>query len=392
MKILMVISQFFPLIGGAEKQAQLLAKTIQNKGVEVNVVTGWWKFGTPQAEMMDGINVFRNFSCWGMFGIRGIRPLGAVIYIFNLAIYLLIHKREYDIIHVHQALYPAFVSVLIGKKILRKPVIVKTASSGITSDIKQLKKYPFGNIQLRYLIKEVEYLVSNSKVGGDEFKEIGFPESKIVFIPNGVDIPKEKKISFSEVKLVMVAARLSLEKGIDVLLRAWVEVASMYPGLKLIIAGQGPLESSLKKLCQDLELTDSVEFVGLIPNLNELFSYTDLFVLPSRTEGLSNALLEAMSYGLPCITTNVGGNIELIGDDGRKKIVQGGFLIAKNGLLVNSDDVEGLSQAMLFLIRNGIKREELGNQARSSIQEHYSIDLIADQYIGLYQHMLNRKL
>jgi len=87
----------------------------------------------------------------------------------------------------------------------------------------------------------------------------------------------------------------------------------------------------------------------------------------------------------------VGGNIELMGEGGDRNVGYGDFIIAKNGLLVNSDDVEGLSQAMLYLIRNGMKREELGNQGRLSIQENYSIDLIADKYIGLYKRMLNRK-
>ena len=391
MKVLMVISQFHPMIGGAEKQAKLLAKKLIKKGINVTILTGWWKFGTPHREMVDGINVFRNFSCWGMFGIRGIRTLGALIYMFTLALYLLTHRREYDIIHVHQALYPAFVSVLVGKQVLGKPVIVKTASSGMTSDIKQQKGYPLGNIQLRYLIKKMGCLVSNSKVGGDEFKEIGFPESKIVFIPNGVEIPKEKKIFYGEVKLVMAVARLSLEKGIDVLLKAWKEVAELHPALKLIIAGQGPLESSLKKLCQDLRLADSVEFVGSIPILNEHWSNADLFVLPSRTEGLSNALLEAMSHGIPCIATRVGGNGELLGGEG-KEIQFGGYIVADNGLLVNPDDPKGLSEAILYLIRHPEARENFGKRSQKFVEENYSIDLIAERYISLYKTLLSKKV
>lgn len=391
MKVLMVISQFHPIIGGAEKQAKLLAKKLIKKGINVTILTGWWKFGTPHKEMVDGIDVFRNFSCWGMFGIKGIRILGALIYMFTLGLYLLAHRREYDIIHVHQVLYPAFVAVFLAEKFIGKPVIVKTASSGMTSDIKQLDGYPLGDIQLKYLTKNMDCLVSNSKVGGDEFKEIGFPESKIVFIPNGVEIPKEKKILFEEVKLVMAVARLSLEKGIDVLLKAWAEVSALHPVLKLIIAGQGPLGSSLKELRQDLRLADSVEFVGSIPNLSEQWRNADLFVLPSRTEGLSNALLEAMSYGLPCIATNVGGNFELIAEDEQKKIMPGKFIIGRNGLLVNPDDVDGLSKAILYLIGNELERQEMGNRARLYIQENYSIDLIADKYIGLYQRMVDRK-
>ena len=79
-----------------------------------------------------------------MFGIKGIRTLSGLIYMFTLGLYLLIHWRQYDIIHVHQALYPAFLSVFVGKQILRKPVLVKTASSGRTSDIEGLKGFPFG--------------------------------------------------------------------------------------------------------------------------------------------------------------------------------------------------------------------------------------------------------
>jgi glycosyltransferase involved in cell wall biosynthesis len=232
-------------------------------------------------------------------------------------------------------------------------------------------------------------LVSNSKVGGIEFKEIGFPESKIFYIPNGVEIPKEKKIFFAEVKLVMTVARLSSEKGIDVLLKAWAEVAALHPALRLVIAGQGPLEPSLKKLCKDLRLADSVEFLGSVPNLNEQWSNADLFVLPSRTEGLSNALLEAMSYGIPCIATRVGGNGEILGGEGNE-IPFGGYIVADNGLLVNPDDPKGLSEAVLYLIRHPEARELFGKRSRRFVEENYSIDLIAERYISLYKTMLSK--
>lgn len=379
------------MIGGAERQAQLLSRKLIEKEHEVHVVTGWWNLKTPHKEIIDGIKIYRNFTFWGMFGIKGIRALGGLIYMLTLGFYLLIHSRQYNIIHVHQALHPAFVSIVVGKQLLNKPVVVKTASSGMTSDIRQLKGYPLGNLQLRYLIKQMGVLVANSKAGGKEFNDIGFLESQIEYIPNGVILPQNRKVNYGQMKQVMTTSRLSKEKGIDILLRAWAHVMLQEKSLKLIILGNGPLEEELKSLSESLGVMESVKFLGMIENVMEHVKQADLFVLPSRTEGLSNALLEAMSYGLPCIATNVGGNIELMGEDGNRNIGHGDFIIAKNGLLVNPDDVEGLSRAMLYLIRNGMKREELGNQARLSIQENYSIDLIADKYIGLYQRMLNRK-
>jgi glycosyltransferase involved in cell wall biosynthesis len=391
MRILMVISQFSPIVGGAEKQAQLLAQKLIRKEVEVQVVTGWWKWGTPQREIINDVPIFRNFSFWGMSRIKVLRPLAAGTYIATLITYLLTHKSDYDIIHVHQALYPAFVCVFVGKRVLGKPVLVKTASSGMTSDIKQLRQLPLGEFQLRYLLKNMECLVAVSKVGGREFNAIGFPESQIKHVPNGVVLPRAGKTNYRDVKRVITAARLSKEKGIDILLRAWVNVIKQEKGIKLIVLGDGLLAGTLKRLCHSLGLTESVEFTGMVQNVTEYLRNGDLFILPSRTEGLSNSLLEAMSHGIPCIATDVGGNSELL-VSGNQKIVPGKYVIGQNGLLINPDDTEGLAKAILYLIRNSDTRELMGRRGRAFVGENFSIELVADKYISLYQHMLEGRV
>lgn len=393
MKVLMVISQFHPIVGGTERQAQLLSQKLIKRGVDLKVVTGWWSFRTPREEIIDGIEVFRNFSCWGMFGIknsRTLRHLAGLTYILSLGIYLFLHRRNYEIIHVHQALHPAFVSVLVGKQILGKPVIVKTASSGMTSDIRQLRQIPLGGFQLRYLLKKMDCLVAVSKAGGNDFKEIGYPESRIMYIPNGVEIANHEKTRYGQVKYVISTARLSKEKGIDILLRAWAEVIRREKGLKLVILGRGPLESELKRLSEFLGVVASVEFPGVVHNVERYLSDADLFVLPSRNEGLSNALLEAMSHGIPCIATTVGGNSELLEPED-EEILPGSYVVGKNGVLIRPDDVKGLSEAIFFLLRNEKVREAVGMRSRKVIKENYSIDSIAHKYIALYQRMLNER-
>ena len=134
------------------------------RGIQVDICTGWWNLKTPHKEIIDGIKVYRNFTFWGMFGIKGIRVLGSLIYMLTLGLYLLTHRREYDIIHVHQAFTLPLFPLSLEKKLLEKPVIVKTASSGMTSDIRQLRGYPLGNFQLRHLIKQME--VSGGKQQG----------------------------------------------------------------------------------------------------------------------------------------------------------------------------------------------------------------------------------
>jgi glycosyltransferase involved in cell wall biosynthesis len=390
MKILMVIAQFHPLIGGAEKQAKLLAKKLVEEGVCVNLITGWWKFGTPHKETIEGIKIVRNFSCWGMFGIKGIRTIGALIYMFTLGFYLFTHRRDYDIIHVHQFLYPAFVSVLMTKKVLKKPVLVKSASSGITSDIEWLRQLPLGYLQLNFLLKELDHLVAISKATGRDFEKIGYSESRISYIPNGVEIPVVREKTYAQVTRVIAITRLSQEKGVDVLLKAWAEVVREEKSLKLLIVGDGSLESGLKTLSHSLGIVESVDFVGAVQDASSYLIGSDLFVLSSRSEGMSNALLEAMSYAIPCIATNVGGNSEALGGED-KEIPKGEYVIAKNGLLINPDDVEGLTEAVLFFVRNKNEREEMGKRGRIHVKENYSIDLIVDQYIALYQRILDRR-
>jgi glycosyltransferase involved in cell wall biosynthesis len=309
----------------------------------------------------------------------------------SLAIYLWIHRKQYDLIHVHQALYPAFISIFIGKKLLRKPVIVKTASSGITSDIVQLRKFPSGHFQLAYLLKNMGCLVTVSKVGGQEYRRIGFPDSRIEYIPNGVNLSKENERNYARVVQVVTTARLSPEKGIDILIKAWVDVVKEEKSLKLIILGDGPLLEELKRLSDFLGVKESVEFMGMVQNVEFFLKKTDIFVLPSRTEGLSNALLEAMSKGMPCIATNVGGNIDIMKDNGDANVKKGEIAIGRNGVLVNSDDPEGLSKAILFLVRNPKERETLALQGKKMVEKNYSLDAVADKYISLYQRMIGGK-
>jgi len=96
MKILMIISQFYPIIGGTEKQAQLLASALVEKRIDVNIVTGRWTFKTARREIINGVKVYRNFSCLGWFRKkenRLIRLFGVLTYMASLGIYLLIHMQ-----------------------------------------------------------------------------------------------------------------------------------------------------------------------------------------------------------------------------------------------------------------------------------------------------------
>jgi glycosyltransferase involved in cell wall biosynthesis len=234
-------------------------------------------------------------------------------------------------------------------------------------------------------------LIAVNEEGIFEFKAIGYPETKIQHIPNGVSVSMAEKKKSDDVLYVISTVRLDRQKGIDVLLRAWSKVVGKEKTIKLLILGQGPLESELKQLAKSLKIIDSVKFVGLVNNPEEYLRKSDIFVLPSRAEGMSNALLEAMCIGLSCIATNISGNTELISENSKQPVLLGEYVIAKNGLLVNPDDVEGLYKSILFLIKNKREREDVGRRGLEFIRKNYSIDLVADRYIALYQSILSKR-
>jgi glycosyltransferase involved in cell wall biosynthesis len=128
--------------------------------------------------------------------------------------------------------------------------------------------------------------------------------------------------------------------------------------------------------------------MGEVKDVGEYLGNSDIFVLASRAEGMSNSLLEAMSQGLACIATKISGNVELFGVGEGSQMSAGEFEVTPNGILVNPEDVDALSEAILFLVRDPELRQTLAHNARKHIEENCSIDLIAEKYINLYHHIL----
>jgi glycosyltransferase involved in cell wall biosynthesis len=236
----------------------------------------------------------------------------------------------------------------------------------------------------------MDYLVTVNEEGREEFHALGYPLERLKSIPNGVAFPSDGKVQYDRVFFGITTVRLDRQKGIDILLRAWTRVVNHKKSLNLFIIGKGPHEREFKDLCESLGISDSVKFLGEVIQVEEYLKKSDMFVLASRAEGMSNALLEAMSRGIPCIATNISGNVELIAEKTRIEIHPGEFVVAQNGILVNPEDVEALSRAIGFLVGDRKTRESLGKSARECVRNNYSIELIADKYIELYCHLLQR--
>jgi len=204
------------------------------------------------------------------------------------------------------------------------------------------------------------------------------PES-VVVLENGVDlrrflaVPPLSPVSGSSLRVGAVA-NLRPVKGLDVLLRAAAKVVASHPGVRFCIAGEGEARSHLEREAVELGVADRVEFTGPVRTIPEFLSRLDIAVLPSRAEGMSNALLEYMAAGRPVVATAVGATPELIED-------------GVQGLLVPPGDVAALASGIARLLDDRELACRLGSDARRRAAERYSraamVRRFEEFYLGL---------
>jgi len=202
----------------------------------------------------------------------------------------------------------------------------------------------------------------------------GMPADRVIHIPNFVDesdavaLPKD---SFSTPKnrtILFALGRLHEHKGFDILLRSLVTIDNTV----LWLAGDGPERDSLESLAEELGVKDRVRFLGWRTDVNALMRTADIFVCPSRHEGLGSIIIEAWFNHCPMVATESQGPKELISDK-------------KNGLLTPIDDVDSLSKAINALIDNPQEAQQIAEQGYREYQAFYSRDKIINQYKDFFE-------
>lgn len=373
----MVVRQYHPWVGGTERQAHKLATTLRQLGQPVTVVTGWWFRGTAQQEVIDTVPVFRNFTFWEMFGLKGLRKFGGYTYILTLFWHLWRHRHEYDLLHIHQLNYHAFPAVLAGRW-LGKKTLIKIANSGAGSDLLLMRDglVPGQRFMLPTTLTADRFVAINAEIVG-ELQRAGVPPEKIVFIPNGVAVDPDgaRDYALRPEPTILFVGRLHPNKGLDVLLAAFQSVVQRCParGWRLWLVGDGPLRQELEAQARQLGVAERVKFWGQIEDVTAFWEQADCFALPSRAEGMSNALLEAMAHGLPCVTSRISANAGVLQD-------------GENGLVVEArPDGQALAAALERLADDEGLRRRLGQAARRTAAEKYSLQSVAGRYLELYQ-------
>ena len=199
-------------------------------------------------------------------------------------------------------------------------------------------------------------------------RRFGISGQKIHVIDNGVDTerfsPAERP---PETTVFVTVARLTPEKGLDILLDAFAQVAGTDRSAKLIVAGDGPLRDELSGHASQLGIAEQVEFLGYVNDTENVYRRGSCYVCSSHTEGMPLSVLEALSTGLPVIATSVGSLPEVLGRTG-------------GGTVVDPGSVGDLAESMLDAHRQRSVWREKGQSGRQGILEHYSLKRQGERY------------
>jgi glycosyltransferase involved in cell wall biosynthesis len=377
--IVLVLATYIPeSYGGAEQQSRKLALAFARLGMRVSVLAPRLLPSTPRWEREGSISLWR-------FRLRKAPNLGgrhigsAIAWGLKLSWWMVRHRREYDVIHIFHGRLHALPAVLTGC-LLRKPTLIKIGRGGsehFDLDVVRRKRL-FGPWYARTLVRHADAYVANSQEIVADLRRWGVTVTRIHQIPNGVDICADyPRLPASIVRFVYLG-RLDPEKAIDLMIRGFARLADRSRVL-LVLVGDGDCRRDLERLVDQLHLRDCISFKGAVQEVSTVLTQSDIYVSTSLSEGMSNALLEAMSFGVMPLVSRVSGVSEIV-DDG-----QSGLLFAPGDLDAFTAKLE---EALALAPET---RQAFAALGRARVAERFGIDQIARRHVALYRQLISRE-
>jgi glycosyltransferase involved in cell wall biosynthesis len=382
-RILMYSRYFPPQYSGAALQAISLAKQLRQRGHHIEFLTQRWP-GLAASGVMEGFPVTRLEAGHG----RKHRELRLW---WNLARFLRERRADFDLVHSHGAYYTDSVIGPLGRWFGLKSLVKASLAD---NDLHDLDELLTGWIHAA-MLRRVDACIAISRDLEREFVDGDVPAARVHYLPNCVDTERFHPASADEKAalrhrlglpadraVVLYVGVFDGRKNIGWLVRQWAQTQAF--GLDALLLAVGPqsrddpdgtFKGELRTLAAGMP--DLLRIEEQVENIVDYYRAADVFVMPSKSEGLPNAVLEAMACGLPCVAANVSGTRDLV-DDGR------------TGYLFTLNDPEGLRGALAKAL--AADATALGATARRNVEQDFDIGRLAQRYEALYAGLLHEAL
>lgn len=366
MRILQLNYEYPPLGGGASPVTKSLSEELVRLGHAVDVVTMGFK-GLKQKEEINGVTVYRVPSIRSQQGVCQTHEM--LSYCFSAYRFLpqLLRENKYDLNHTHFIIPSGIVSYFTRKKI---PYIITSHGSDVPGynpdrfGMQHILVKPLSN----KIVKGAECITTPTgylkNLILENFNENVYYD-RIKVIPNGINL--ENYTPMKKESKILIVTRLFERKGVQYVIDAMKSIKDH----NLIICGDGPYKRHLEKQISRLNVSN-VHLLGYVSYERLKYEYetSSIFVFPSSAENFPVVLLEAMASGCAIITTNVTGCPEVVGN--------AALLIRPK----NSEDIRG---ALDKLVNNDDLRKKMGLNARKRVEDNFTWDKIAKQYLNIYK-------
>ena len=375
-RIVMVLPAYLPeSFGGAAQQTRRLSQALARRGAAVTLLAPRLARGTPAQEREGSVEV-RRYLLRAAPNLGG-RHVDAFLWWSGcMCTWLWRNRRSYDVIYVVHGRLHAFPAAIAGKW-LGKPVLVRPGRGGeahFDLSVVQRKRL-LGPFFARGIARNTTAWVANTREIVADLSRWGVPRERVHAIPNGIDIPEDGRRQRSNGLVRFLSmGRLDFEKRVDQTIRAFASLPVDTPA-QLTILGDGLCRPELEALSRRLGQEGRIVFTGAVGDVMPYLNEADVYVSTSVSEGMSNALLEAMGNGVMPVVSQVSGVDELV-EEGVT-----GFLFPPG------DETAVANRLEKSLAMTVEERRATGEAARDAIRARFSLEKVAERHLALYRQL-----
>ena len=378
MDILQVPPRYYPSIGGVEKHVHHLSHKLSEYGCNITVFTSNVP-GTKSFEIADGIRI-RRFNTIGNPLRNPINP--------TMLIALMKKVGQFDIVHAHSEYHFSTLLCSITKVTQKFPFVITNHGQLSFGDCRKdalVKMYR--KIAIRRVYNKADAIIALSPSDRKYLLSLGINSEKVSVIPNAIDPSKVKHFHYEEhttlahklkldgKRIVLFVGPIVERKGVSTLIHAIPQIVQDNHDTLFVLTGEGSFKRKANSLARSLKVEEHVHFTGFLPEkeLYNMYELSDVFVLPSLSEGVPTTILEALAFSKPVISTRIPGVKDYFSDV---------------CYLVSPKDVDELAFAINRLLEDEKLARHLGEAGRRLVEREFTWDAVAKSIFELYEKVL----